>query len=99
MLNSKILPVPHTPLNHFVPVNSAVFSPNSQLIASASTDTTIQIRNLAAKEVNTIKGGNKRINTVRSSPDNRLLAFGGYDKTVQLWQLDPLKAFRSVYSC
>jgi WD40 repeat protein len=79
----------HTPLSHLAPVNSAVFSSNSQLIASASTDKTIQIRNLATQTASTIKGGEKRINSVRFSPDNRLLAFGGFDQTVQLWQLQP----------
>jgi WD40 repeat protein len=86
----------HTPLSHLQPVNSAVFSPDSRWIASASTDKTVQIRNLFSKEVTSIKAID-RVNSVRFSPDNQLLAFGNFDKlgdfdkTVQLWQLEPQK--------
>jgi energy-coupling factor transporter ATP-binding protein EcfA2 len=65
---------------------SLAFSPNSQLIASASDDKTVKIWSLDGTLVSTLKGHNGVIRKVVFSPDGQIIASGSDDRTIKLWQ-------------
>jgi WD40 repeat protein len=73
-------------IGHSLPVRSVAFSPDSQFLASGSTDKTIKIWNLKAESLErTLAQNSSQINTIAFSPDGRFLASGGLDGTVRLW--------------
>ena len=68
-------------------VYRAIFSHNSQLIASASADNTVRIWNAKTGEsLRTLRGHQDEVYRVKFSPDDRMIASGGRDDTVKLWQ-------------
>ncbi|OKH54053.1 hypothetical protein NIES2101_08260 [Calothrix sp. HK-06] len=73
---------------HLADVNSVVFSPNNQLIASASSDGTVRLWQANGKKLRVLKGHSKRVNSVAFSPDGKMLVSGSADKTVKLWTID-----------
>ena len=72
-------------------VSSVSFSPDGQMIASASADGTVKLWNLDGKPVRTFpahsRGANK-VSSVSFSPDGQIIASASYDRTVKLWSLD-----------
>ncbi|KAJ5765710.1 hypothetical protein N7520_005269 [Penicillium odoratum] len=67
---------------------SAVFSPDSRLLASGSLDCTVQLWDIAtASLLNTLEGHSGGVLSVAISPDSRLLASGSTDCTVRLWDI------------
>ena len=80
---------PHTTLTYDLPINSIAFSPNNPLLASASTDSTIQLWNLDTNTLQaTLHGHTSNVLDVAFSPDGSLLASGSADGTVRLWNPD-----------
>ena len=78
--------VPHTTLTYGSPINSIAFSPNNPLLASASTDSTIQLWNLNTNVLQaTLHGHTSNVLNVAFSPDGSLLASASADGTVRLW--------------
>lgn len=74
---------------HSSDVNSVAFSPNGEILASASDDNTIKLWNVATKqEIRTLKGHSQWIWTVAFSPDGKTLASSGKDKTIKIWNLE-----------
>ena len=70
-------------------VRSVAFSPDSQLIASGSEDSTIKIWNLSTgKEICTLSGHSDVVRSVTFSPDGQTLASGSDDKTIKLWNVE-----------
>ncbi len=73
-------------------VNSVTFSPDGELIATASSDETVKtvkIWSKEGKELYTLAGKHGHQDEIRSvtfSPDGKLIATASKDKTVKVWQ-------------
>ena len=74
-------------------VRSIDFSPDGELIASASRDNTIRIWSSDGKLLHILKGHRNRVNSVNFSPDSQTLVSAGIDRTVRLWRSngEPIK--------
>ena len=72
---------------HSSRVNSVCFSPDSQIIASASTDGTVKLWTLGGIEIQTFQGHKDSVNSICFSPDGQVIASASTDSTVKLWTL------------
>ncbi|MBD2071882.1 CHAT domain-containing protein [Leptolyngbya sp. FACHB-671] len=64
------------------------FSPDGQLLASASDDKTIRLWRRDGTWLKTLEGHSSNVRSVGFSPDGQLLASASDDKTIRLWQRD-----------
>ncbi|HEY7124608.1 MAG TPA: WD40 repeat domain-containing protein [Ktedonobacterales bacterium] len=72
---------------HSNQIKSLAWSPDSKLIASASSDQTVQVWEAATGKTRlTYRGHKEIVDTVAWSPDGKYLASGGGDNTVQVWE-------------
>ena len=69
-------------------VNSVSFSPDSQMIASASRDGTVKLWDIEGTELQTLKGHNGWVRSVSFSSDGQIVASGSDDRTVKLWDIE-----------
>lgn len=71
---------------HDKAVDSLAFSPDSKLIASGSTDTTVKLWDSATgKCIYTFRGHDDCVDSVAFSNDSKLIASGSRDNTAKLW--------------
>ncbi len=64
------------------------FSPDGQLIASASRDKTVKLWRPNGSLVTTLVGHEDSVTSLAFSPDSQLIASGSWDGTVRLWSRD-----------
>ena len=73
--------------SHTEEVRQIVFSPDGQLIASSSGDSTIKLWHRSGKLLKTFYGHDEAVWSIAFSPDGKTLASVGEDKTVIIWDL------------
>jgi WD40 repeat protein len=82
-------------------VNTVRFSPDGQLIATASYDKTVKLWSLDGQCKKTLHGHNDQVNSLDFSPDGVTLASASHDKTTILWNLEQEKGLDQLidYGC
>jgi len=86
---------------HQAGISTLVLSPNGQILASASQDTTTKLWKLDGTLLTTMTGHSAAVWDIAFSPDGKTLVTVSGDKTVKIWsvegtELSTLKAHRST---
>jgi hypothetical protein len=72
---------------HSRDVNAVVFSPDGQLIASASSDKTVRVWETATGQCRSVlEGHSEEVSAVVFSPDGQLVTSASSDSTVRVWE-------------
>ena len=109
---SNILPCPSAPLfpcspsvlftldGHADSVMSVSFSPDSEILATASKDKTVKLWTRNGRLIKTLTGHKGWVTGVTFSPDGEMLASASDDGTVKLWNRDGglLKTFEGAHN-
>lgn len=64
------------------------FSPNGQILASASGDNLVKLWSIDGRLLNILRGHSNTVTSLGFSPDGQTLISGSADNTVKLWSLD-----------
>ncbi|MBO3460830.1 serine/threonine protein kinase [Aetokthonos hydrillicola Thurmond2011] len=91
----------HTLKDHSNMVHTVATSPNGQLVASGSNDSTIKLWQLDTGKLLRSLGGwfsghSSMVHTVTFSPDGQVLASGSWDDTIKLWQVTTGREIRTL---
>ncbi|MCT7991821.1 WD40 repeat domain-containing protein [Laspinema olomoucense] len=70
---------------HIDEVLDVNFSPDGNIIASASKDKTVKLWNLSGTEINTLIGHKSQVNQVQFNPTGNRIATASQDGTVKIW--------------
>ncbi len=76
--------------SHTELIRQIVFSPDSQLIASSSEDSTIKLWHRSGKLLKTLYGHDEAVWSVAFSPDSQTLTSVSEDKTAIIWNLSQM---------
>ncbi len=75
---------------HGGPIGSLAYSPDGQLLASASWDGTVRILDLRTLQPLAVLHGHRGVvRSVAFAPDGRMLVTTGNDSTIRLWEIPP----------
>ena len=78
-------------------IYSVTFSPDGQIIASASRDNTIRLWNASTGDtIRTLRGHRNGVNSVAFSPDGQIIASGSWDDTIRLWNASTGDTIRTL---
>jgi WD40 repeat protein/serine/threonine protein kinase len=78
-------------------VFGVAFSPDGQLLASASYDQTVKVWDaVSGGELRTLQGHSDWVNAVAFSPDGQRLASASHDRTVKLWDAGSGQELRTL---
>ncbi|NES20916.1 MAG: TIR domain-containing protein [Symploca sp. SIO3E6] len=72
-------------LSHDAEIAGVWFSPDNEIIVTASKDTMVKLWNQEGKEIATLPSHSKPVYKVTFSQDSKVIATTSYDKTVKLW--------------
>ncbi|MDF5720148.1 MAG: CHAT domain-containing protein [Rhizonema sp. PD37] len=75
-----------TLIGHTDYVNAVAFSPDNQMIATASDDTTVKLWRRDGTYITTLPGHTNEVWGVTFSPDSQMIVSTSRDKTVKLWR-------------
>ncbi|WP_069470017.1 NACHT and WD repeat domain-containing protein [Candidatus Marithrix sp. Canyon 246] len=93
---NKLVPMEHTLKGHRGSVLSLAFSPDNNLLASASKDGTVRIWNLNTNtEIGRLTQHRGDVLSVAFSPNGKMIATGGEDSTIILWDAATFKSIGS----
>jgi WD40 repeat protein len=78
-------------------ISSAAFSPDGQVVVSASADGTAQIWDVASRpSLHTLIGHTDRVNNAAFSPDGKLVVTASDDGTARLWDTPSGRSLRTL---
>jgi WD40 repeat protein len=88
LLDDSTVNLPRTLRGHSGQVTSISYSPDGQLLASASSDWTVRVWNAPEGRLrHTLRGHSGPVLSVACSPDGQLLASGSSGSVVRLWDV------------
>ncbi|MFM2061815.1 MAG: hypothetical protein RLZZ507_1485 [Cyanobacteriota bacterium] len=75
-------------IGHQEPVRSVAFSPDNQIIASASDDGTIKLWQRDGTFIKNLTEDKNKVNSISFSPNGKMIAAGYDNGTIKIWQRD-----------
>lgn len=82
---------------HKSSINALAISPNAQILASGSDDTTIRLLNFQTGELfQSIPAHSGPVNALAISPNGQILASGSADRTIRFWNLNNGVRLRTI---